>query len=143
MSIAVLLIWIMDHNLGCVCGGWGAGQKLMGEEIKFMATNLIVPPRWQEVSFPQHDNKAPATSPGDSAVWAARCQVPTLRPPPNHQPTFPPVLPPLFMGAALFKVSGNLTQNQTLDGESVSCNFICTIYRILMRSETTHRKKVN
>lgn len=126
MSIPVLLFWIMDHNLGCVCkcvlggvgGGGGGGQKLMWEDIKFIAINLIVPLRWQEVSFPQHDNKASATPPGDSAVWAARSQAPTFRPPPNHQPTFPPVFPSLFMGIVLFKVSGNLTQNQKLDGES-------------------------
>lgn len=31
LPVAVLSSWIMDHNLG-----WGKGQKLMGEEIKFI-----------------------------------------------------------------------------------------------------------
>lgn len=106
--------------------GLGKGQKVKGEEIKFIAVNLTAPPELEEASFLWHGNKASPTAPWSvSSVVSQeqRCLSTVSAPPPAaHVPTTPPT-----------EVGSNLTQSQTLNGESCHWNLTCNLYRTLMR----------
>lgn len=63
---------------------------------------------------------------------------PSLSSPPVH---ILPGLLWLLTGGALFEVTGNLSRPKGWAAETTSCNSICNLCRILIRSEATHRGK--
>ena len=91
--------------------GLGKGQKLMGEEIKFIAIRLTAPAELEAVSFLwRADNASPAAPWSLGSVVSQEQSCLSTVSTPLQQPTCPSLLPGR---SAAWE---NLMQNQTLNG---------------------------